>query len=777
MKRNRIVFYIILSLIIAIACQEEFADRDFPSVITTGTILKGSEGVEFTGDIIGRKSAEIKELGFIWQDNEDPVENPGFRINLLTTIKTGKFNILIASSIKKNTEYFVRAYAKVANRIIYGEIVKFTSAEDFEPGIISVLPLTGQVGDTVTIKGGIFNTDPSRNIVRFNDVEAEITSLSDSVIRCIVPFSLTSKESTVSIFTDGTTKIFPEKYKLFTPSIISVSPMEIPFLDTLSITGSGFHKNIQLNKVKFGNFDATIITCSPTTITVRVPFINDSLCFVSVTVSGQTAVSQKKVKIITPGFDFFLPEEAGFLDTLTIYCKNLNVAIIKSVLIDNIPGRIITSGASKILVEIPTGLKKEYSDVKVDFSPGEYTFPYKFRLKQPVITKLSSETVFNQQVLTIIGFNFNPLKTGNQVSIVETIYGRSYSFIPIFSSSDSLQIKIMDPYKGSSLPSGRYTISVKTCEENYSWINTIVVADRWRKLNNFPGGEIYKGVGYAINGKGYAGMGTKISNDLQKVLWEFNPATETWIRKADFPGAGRILPFIFVNSRYGFVGGGQSYDNTASQVPYTDFYRYNPVLNTWTRMADAPLVEKSYIGGFASTISNLHAANLAQGFISRYAEETNIWSQIPAEGSSRYNYPGTFSINNKIYFVCGMNINLANGTTNMVWEFDTETNIMTRKKDFPGLSRYGGFGFSINNTGFIGCGMNVIYSPVSVKYLNTVYKYHPENDTWEQIESFPGNNLLCTSVFVIGNKAYLVGGYNQISINSEVWEFYPGESF
>jgi hypothetical protein len=413
MKRNRVVLYIFLSLLIAIACQEEFADRDFPGVITTGTILKGSEGVEFTGEIIGRKSAEITELGFIWQNNEDPVENPGFRINLLTNIKTGKFNTLIASSIKKNTEYFVRAYAKVSNRIIYGEIVKFTSDEDFEPGILSVLPLIGQVGDTVTIKGGIFNTDPSRNIVRFNDIEGEITSLSDSVIRCIVPLNLTAKESTVSIITDGTIKIFPENFQLSTPAIITVSPMEILFLDTISISGTGFHRNIQFNKVKFGSIDASVVTCSPTRLTVRVPFINDSLSFVSVTVSGQTAVSQERVKIITPGFDFFLPEEAGFLDTLTIYCKNLNVAIIKSVLIDNIPGRIISTVANTISVEIPTGLKKEYSDVKVDFTPGEYTFPYKLRLKQPVITKLSSETIFNQQVLTITGFNFNNGEPGN----------------------------------------------------------------------------------------------------------------------------------------------------------------------------------------------------------------------------------------------------------------------------------------------------------------------------------------------------------------------------
>jgi N-acetylneuraminic acid mutarotase len=777
MKNTRIITYFFLSLLIGIACQEEFADRDFPSVITAGTIIQGSEGVEFKGEIIGRKSVEITELGFIWQINEDPINNPGFRVNLPTNIQTGKFNILIASSIKMNSEYFVRAYAKGGGRIIYGEVCKFTSALNFEPGIISVLPLTGQVGDTVTIKGGIFNSDPARNIVRFNELEAEITTVSDSVIRCVVPFNLVSKESAVSITTDSTTKIFAEDFQLLTPSIISVSPMEVDFLDTIAVSGTGFHKNILYNKVKFGDTDATVLTSSATRLDVRVPFISDSLSFVSVTVSGQTAVSHEKVKVITPSFDSFLPAEAGFLDTLTIYCKNLEIALIKSVLFDNIHGRIISTGANTISVEIPTGLKKEYSSVRVDFAPGEYIFPNKFRLKQPVITYLSSETILNQQVLTIVGSNFNPVKSGNQVDLTETLFGRNFSFIPIFSSPDSLQIKIVNPNKpGASIPSGRYNISVKTCEEKELWTNTILVADTWRRLDNFPGGERYKGVGFAINGRGFAGMGTKISNNLQNDLWEFSPVTEMWTRKSDFPGAVRILPFIFANTSYGFVGGGQSLDNAANQIPYTDFFKYNPVLNSWTKLSDSPFVEKSYPGGYASTNSNRHVANLSQGYISRYNEETNEWSHISSTGTVYY-HTATFSINNKVYFVGGINNVLNNGTTNMVWEFDTETNTMTRKNDFPGLSRYGAFAFSINNIGFVGCGVNAVYNPYSASYLNTVYKYHPATDTWEQIESFPGNNKLGSSVFVIGQRAYIIGGYNQSSLNNEVWEFFPGELF
>lgn len=770
--------YIISALIIIVVtttCRDEFAVRDFPSVLTTGTIIKGTEGVEFSGEIIGRKPGNAVETGFIWQKGSDPVENPGYKMTFPGRLTEGKFNILISTSLKKGSEYFVRAYAKSGETVIYGDILSFISPEDFFPGIISVKPLTGLVGDTINIKGGLFNADTSKIVVRFNEFRSKIVFCSDSLIRCLVPLDLSSRLSTVSVSDEGPVSPFGESFVLSTPVITSFSP-ESGFLnDTVSITGTGFHKESQLNKVKFGDVQALVISSSPGILKVRVPYVTDSLCRVSVTVSGQTGISQNNIKVKVPSFDFFEPQTAGYLETINIHFRNIRVADIKSILIDNLTARILSSGANTISVEVPTGLNKELSDIKIKFDSREFVFPVKFGLRQPVITSISDERVYNQQIITISGSDFNPVKSGNVVDLTDS-FNRKYTFIPISSSPGSIQIKILNPVNTAiPLPLGQYILSVKTCETGYSWNNPIIVADRWRKLANFPEGDRYKGGAFAINGKGYAGLGTKMSNNIQKDLWEFDPVTEIWTRKADFPGNPRLIPHVFVNSNYGFVGGGINIDNYSQSVSFTDFFKFDPSQNAWLKIADAPFVDKNFTAISGSTSSNYHIANLSAGKFFRYSEESNSWAQTYSGEGAVYAAPFIFNIGTKIYFVGGIHYLLNNGTINMVWEYDTQTNTFSRKKDFPFKSRWAGFAFSIDNKGYIGCGVYKNSDNSIVQSLTDVYQYNPADDSWLQIESFPGGYRIAPSAFVIGHKAYIFFGYNESVMSSEVWEFYPGE--
>jgi N-acetylneuraminic acid mutarotase len=232
------------------------------------------------------------------------------------------------------------------------------------------------------------------------------------------------------------------------------------------------------------------------------------------------------------------------------------------------------------------------------------------------------------------------------------------------------------------------------------------------------------------------------------------------------------MSWLFQNSTFGYAGGGQSIDNTQSQVPYTDFYRYDPILNTWSRMADAPNVEKSYPGGSSSPSSNIHVANLSTSGITEYNSDDNLWNETYNGVAATNREPQTFSIMGKVYFVGGINNTLTNGTNNQVWEYDPETNNMTRKNDFPGVSRYGGFSFSIGNYGYIGCGVNATYSPLTVNYLTDVYRYDPVIDSWTKLPPYPGGSLLVPVTFVIGQKAYILTGYDQSTLLSKVWEFY-----
>lgn len=59
----------------------------------------------------------------------------------------------------------------------------------------------------------------------------------------------------------------------------------------------------------------------------------------------------------------------------------------------------------------------------------------------------------------------------------------------------------------------------------------------------------------------------------------------------------------------------------------------------------------------------------------------------------------------------------------------------TAKNDFPGLKRYGGNAFSINNLGYYGCGADFTGNVSNV--YKDFWQYNPLSDTWIQIADIP----------------------------------------
>jgi len=65
----------------------------------------------------------------------------------------------------------------------------------------------------------------------------------------------------------------------------------------------------------------------------------------------------------------------------------------------------------------------------------------------------------------------------------------------------------------------------------------------WTKKANIPGVDTNRGfaVGFAVNGKGYVGLGTDgiYAPVVLADLWEYDPASDTWASKANYPGGPR----------------------------------------------------------------------------------------------------------------------------------------------------------------------------------------------------------------------------------------------
>jgi N-acetylneuraminic acid mutarotase len=245
----------------------------------------------------------------------------------------------------------------------------------------------------------------------------------------------------------------------------------------------------------------------------------------------------------------------------------------------------------------------------------------------------------------------------------------------------------------------------------------------WIELSDLDGVPRSDAVVFTIGSKAYVGAGYDGADRLTD-FWEYDPSKNSWKEIAEFPGVARNGAIAFGTDTKGYVGTG--YDGTNK---LKDFWEYNPTTDTWTQKAD-----------FA--------------------------------GSERYGAIA-FSINNKGYVGSGFDGDILKD----LWQYDPSTDSWKRKTSMAGDKRKDAVAFVMNDKGYVVTGID------NGTFVNDFVVYDPATDSWTENqkisnatdESFDDDYTSITGTskvaFVIGDKAYLVGGSG--SVAGTVWEYDP----
>jgi len=272
--------------------------------------------------------------------------------------------------------------------------------------------------------------------------------------------------------------------------------------------------------------------------------------------------------------------------------------------------------------------------------------------------------------------------------------------------------------------------------------------DVWNQKEQLPAIGRHRGSGLAIGDKGYVGLGHMNGagvNIIYKDWWEFNPATNSWTQKSDFP-ALTYGASTFSVGNYGYIGGGTGLGS--------EFYKYSPVTNTWTQIANCLSEIPSDDAAFG--IGDKGYIKSGNVFL-EYDTETDVWTNkasCPLEGWAIT----SFVIDNKGYVKEG----------NSLYEYKPLVDQWTVRASFPGLTTNGGPGFSVNNKGYIVTGYSEFLNPVN----SECWEYDPAFNSWSQLNNFPGVSRRFGVAFSINNKGYFGLGTNGTNMN-DFWEFNP----
>ncbi len=300
----------------------------------------------------------------------------------------------------------------------------------------------------------------------------------------------------------------------------------------------------------------------------------------------------------------------------------------------------------------------------------------------------------------------------------------------------------------------------------------------WTTRDTLPNDSnaMFQGIsGFSINGYGYAGLGQNSYHNLT-AFWQFDPSTNMWTRKADFPGSARIAPASFVIGDKAYLVTG-SVSNGRACV--TECWEYDATNNMWTQKANFPSTARVYAVGFA--IDSLGyvgtGANELNDFrkdFYAYHPSTNTWTRIADLGGIARSGASAFAVNGKGYVCFGQDSTIK--YYGDMWEYDPVANSWTRRANLPGDTLTPHFlasGFAICNNIYLGSGIDSAF-----RWCHEFWKYNTVTNTWTQQASPPGKTKVEGAAFAIGDTGYYGFGWDSLGIvHCNIFDkFYAGDS-
>jgi len=274
----------------------------------------------------------------------------------------------------------------------------------------------------------------------------------------------------------------------------------------------------------------------------------------------------------------------------------------------------------------------------------------------------------------------------------------------------------------------------------------------WTQKANFGGGQRFVPFSFSIGSKGYVGSGITFTgstyNYIHTDFWEYDPTTDIWTQKADIPGNCRSSASGFSIGNKGYITVGWSPVSGVVQQIKTTFV-YNPLTNAWLQKQDFPGSARYSASSFTigkNAYVGLGYSPLKNDFW-KFSQATGAWTQVANCGIQPVQASCGFAADGYGY-ICGGTFALA-GNTAQLWKYNPQTNIWVQKTNYAGGPRYGMSAIKVEGVPIVGLGID------NAAPLNSFYAYNTKNLQWTSIPSLPAAGRYGGFSFSVNNKGYI----------------------
>ncbi len=256
----------------------------------------------------------------------------------------------------------------------------------------------------------------------------------------------------------------------------------------------------------------------------------------------------------------------------------------------------------------------------------------------------------------------------------------------------------------------------------------------------------------ACAGRMYVMGGLVAPNTDTNDLWAFDPSTDLWSQRADFPGSGVDHPgAACVNGRVYLIGG-----LVNAGTPSALVHEYDPATNAWTRKADMPRGRGAM--GIAAVAGRIYAAGgLAAGAgsvtdMAVFDPVANTWQVLPSMPTPR-DHLIMEAIDGRLYAIGGRT-NDFNAVVAANERFDPATNAWTTRKPMP-VARAAMASGTLNGHIQVWGGEGPSGTPTST--YGHGHDFDPRTNTWITIADQPTPRHGTDGV-TIGSHVHVAGG-------------------
>jgi len=290
-----------------------------------------------------------------------------------------------------------------------------------------------------------------------------------------------------------------------------------------------------------------------------------------------------------------------------------------------------------------------------------------------------------------------------------------------------------------------------------------------------PGTGRSSAVAFVIHDKGYVALGRDATNTALSDCWEFDPVLENWTLKAPFPGSARVKAMAAVVNNRAYIGLGYFVSSGVyNEESYPkDFWMFEPLTNSWIRKADFPskasnacvsFIYNNYIyvgGGFAEF-----------GFTNefwKYDTEKDLWihlNDFPGHARS-----GSVICSNGEHIFFGTGYRTLN--ENDWWEYFPKSDSWKKRKSMPDDGRENAVSLCINNRIFVSTGRHFAGNMTGGHVKSDIIEYNVDRNLWYKRGNIKDGIRENAISFTIKGKGYIGFGENDTEVLNDFWCFEP----